>query len=110
MDSNSQVIHDYETCAETEQAKQVKPLWYGGWWSKYNYGEAWQIDYITVPQTRQGKGYVLTMVEATTGWLETYPTLLLRTPSWALKNKSFGGMAPPRELSLSTRLISRIAL
>ncbi|KAK4806727.1 hypothetical protein QYF61_007525 [Mycteria americana] len=37
------------------------------------YGEAWQIDYITLPQTRQGKRYMLTMVEATTGWLETYP-------------------------------------
>ncbi|RMC19705.1 hypothetical protein DUI87_03269 [Hirundo rustica rustica] len=36
-------------------------------------GEAWQVDYITLPQTRQGKRYVLTMVEATTGWLETYP-------------------------------------
>ncbi|RMB97070.1 hypothetical protein DUI87_26353 [Hirundo rustica rustica] len=35
--------------------------------------EIWQIDYITPPQTRQGKRCVLTMVEATTGWLETYP-------------------------------------
>ncbi|XP_059728941.1 uncharacterized protein LOC132341411 [Haemorhous mexicanus] len=51
--------------------KQVKPLLYGGWWSKY--GEAWQIDYITLPRTRQGKRYVLTMVEASTGWLETSP-------------------------------------
>uniref|UniRef100_A0A8U7M6V6 ribonuclease H n=1 Tax=Corvus moneduloides TaxID=1196302 RepID=A0A8U7M6V6_CORMO len=68
-----QVIHDSETCAEIKQAKRVKPLWYGGRWSKYKYGEAWQIDYITLPQTRQGKRYVLTMVEATTGWLETYP-------------------------------------
>ncbi|XP_064258517.1 uncharacterized protein LOC135289102 [Passer domesticus] len=33
----------------------------------YKYGEAWQIDYITLPQTRQSKHYVLTMVEATTG-------------------------------------------
>ncbi|RMC05691.1 hypothetical protein DUI87_17776 [Hirundo rustica rustica] len=32
-----------------------------------------QIDYITLPQTSQGKHYVLTMMEATTGWLETYP-------------------------------------
>ncbi|KAK4820395.1 hypothetical protein QYF61_025569 [Mycteria americana] len=31
------------------------------------------MDYITLPQTRQGKCRVLTMVEATTGWLETYP-------------------------------------
>ncbi|RMC18945.1 hypothetical protein DUI87_03543 [Hirundo rustica rustica] len=73
MDSISQVIHDCETCAANKQAKRVKPLWYGGRWSKYKYGEAWQIDYITLPQTRQGKRYVLTMVEATTGWLETYP-------------------------------------
>ncbi|RMC21713.1 hypothetical protein DUI87_02581 [Hirundo rustica rustica] len=69
----SQVIHDCETCAAIKQAKRVKPLWYGGRWLKYRYGEAWQIDYITLPQTRQGKRYVLTMVEATTGWLETYP-------------------------------------
>ncbi|RMB98855.1 hypothetical protein DUI87_24399 [Hirundo rustica rustica] len=73
LDSISQVTHDCETCAAIKQAKQVKPLWYGGQWSKYKYGEAWQIDYITLPQTRHGKRYVLTMVEATTGWLETYP-------------------------------------
>ncbi|RMC19597.1 hypothetical protein DUI87_03156 [Hirundo rustica rustica] len=72
-DSISQVICDCETCAAIKQAKRVKPLWYGGRWSKYKYGEAWQIDYITLPQTYQGKRYVLTMVEATTGWLETYP-------------------------------------
>ena len=41
--------------------------------AKIQYGEAWQINYITLPQTRQGKRYVLTMVEATTGWLEAYP-------------------------------------
>ncbi|KAK4832349.1 hypothetical protein QYF61_021878 [Mycteria americana] len=56
-----------------QQAKWLKPLWYGGEWLKYKYGEAWQMDYITLPQTHQGKRYVLTMVEATTGWLETYP-------------------------------------
>ncbi|GAB0209980.1 hypothetical protein GRJ2_003463700 [Grus japonensis] len=68
-----QVIHQCETCAAIKQAKRVKPVWYGGRWLKYKYGEAWQIDYITLPQSRQGKRYVLTMVEATTGWLETYP-------------------------------------
>ncbi|RMC02848.1 hypothetical protein DUI87_20040 [Hirundo rustica rustica] len=73
MHSISQVIHDCETCAAIKQAKRVKPLWYGGQRSKYKYREAWQIDYITLPQTRQGQRYVLTMVEATTGWLETYP-------------------------------------
>ncbi|TRZ08624.1 hypothetical protein HGM15179_018485 [Zosterops borbonicus] len=73
MDSIAQVIHDCETCAAIKQAKRMKPLWYGGWWSKYKYGEAWQIDYITLPQTCQSKRHVLIMVEATTGWLETYP-------------------------------------
>ncbi|RMC15262.1 hypothetical protein DUI87_07450 [Hirundo rustica rustica] len=73
MENISQVIHNCETCAAIKQAKRVKPLWYGGRWLKYRYGEAWQIDYINLPQTRQGKRYVLTMVEATTGWLETYP-------------------------------------
>ncbi|GAB0207863.1 hypothetical protein GRJ2_003252000 [Grus japonensis] len=73
MEAISQVIHQCETRAAIKQAKRVKPLWYGGQWLKYKYGEAWQIDYITLPQTRQGKCYVLTMVEATTGWLETYP-------------------------------------
>ncbi|KAJ7405147.1 hypothetical protein BTVI_70009 [Pitangus sulphuratus] len=80
MDSVSQVIHDSETCAAIKQAKRVKPLWYGGQWSKYRYGEAWQVDYITLPQTRQGKHYMLTMVEATTGWLETYP--VPHTTAW----------------------------
>ncbi|GAB0207615.1 hypothetical protein GRJ2_003227200 [Grus japonensis] len=49
MDTISQVIHECETCAAIKQAKQVKPLWYGGRWLKYKYGEAWQIDYITQP-------------------------------------------------------------
>ncbi|GAB0208192.1 transportin-1-like [Grus japonensis] len=73
MDAISQVIHECETCAAIKQAKRVKPLWYGGRWLKYKYGEAWQIDYITLPQTHQGKCHLLTMVEATTEWLETYP-------------------------------------
>ncbi|KAK4826081.1 hypothetical protein QYF61_005040 [Mycteria americana] len=47
---------------------------------KYKHGEAWQIDYITLPQTCQGKRYVLTVVEATTGWSETYP--MPHTTAW----------------------------
>ncbi|RMC01116.1 hypothetical protein DUI87_22382 [Hirundo rustica rustica] len=111
MDSISQVIHDCEMCAAFKQAKRVKPLWYGGRWSKYKYGEAWQIDYITLPQTRQGKRYVLTMVEATTGWLETYPVphATARNTILGLENKFFGGMVPPRELSQTMELISRTA-
>ncbi|RMB92884.1 hypothetical protein DUI87_30778 [Hirundo rustica rustica] len=66
-------------------AKQVKPLWYSGRWLKCRYGEAWQIDYITLPQIRQGKRYVLTVVEATTGWLETYPV-----PSATAQNTILG--------------------
>ncbi|XP_064900755.1 uncharacterized protein LOC135577045 isoform X1 [Columba livia] len=72
MDTISQVINECETCAEIKQAKRLKPVWYGGRWLKYKYGEAWETYYITLPQTCQGKRYVLTMVEATTGWLETY--------------------------------------
>ncbi|KAK4806880.1 hypothetical protein QYF61_012601 [Mycteria americana] len=44
-----------------KQAKQLKPLWYRGQWLKYQYGEAWQIDYITLPQTCHGKHHVLKM-------------------------------------------------
>jgi len=72
MDAIAQVIHDCETCAIIKQAKRMKPLWEEGRWQKYKYGEAWQVDYITLPRSRNGKRYVLTMVEATTGWLETY--------------------------------------
>jgi len=72
MDAIAQVIHDCETCAIIKQAKRMKPHWGEGRWLKYKYGEAWQVDYITLPRSRSGKCYVLTMVEATTGWLETY--------------------------------------
>ncbi|RMB98554.1 hypothetical protein DUI87_24770 [Hirundo rustica rustica] len=40
---------------------------------RVQYGEAWRIDTITLPQTRRGQRCVLAMVEATTGWLETHP-------------------------------------
>ncbi|XP_068026640.1 scavenger receptor cysteine-rich type 1 protein M130-like [Melanerpes formicivorus] len=58
------VIHECDICAAIKQAKRMKPLWYGGRWSKYKYGEAWQIDYITLPRSHSGKQQVLTMVEA----------------------------------------------
>ncbi|OPJ71636.1 hypothetical protein AV530_007779 [Patagioenas fasciata monilis] len=48
MDAISQVIHECETCTVIKQAKRLKPVWYGGRWLKYKYGEAWQIDYITL--------------------------------------------------------------
>ena len=32
----------------------------------------WQVDYITLPRSRNGKVYVLTVVEVTAGWLETH--------------------------------------
>lgn len=40
---------------------------------KYKYGEVWQIDYVTLPQTHDRKCHVLSMVETTIRWLETYP-------------------------------------
>ena len=72
MDAIAQVIHDCETCTTVKQDKRMKPLWGEGQCQKYKYGEAWQVDYITLPQSRNVKCYVLTMAEATTGWLETY--------------------------------------
>ena len=50
------------------QANLIKPFWYGGWWLKYKYEEAWNVDYITVPQTCHGKRHVLTVrnIQATT--------------------------------------------
>ncbi|RMC22069.1 hypothetical protein DUI87_02940 [Hirundo rustica rustica] len=94
-----------------KQAKRVKPLWYGGRWSNYKYGEAWQIDYITLPQTRQGKRYVLTMVEATTGWLETYPVphATARNTILGLEKQILWRHGTLRGLSLTTGLISRTA-
>ena len=51
----------------------MKPLWEERQWQKYKYGEAWQVDYITLPRSRNGKSYVLTMVEATTMLLPETP-------------------------------------
>ncbi|RMC03789.1 hypothetical protein DUI87_19542 [Hirundo rustica rustica] len=109
--NNKQVIHDCETCAAIKQAKRVKPQWYGGRWSKYKYGEAWQIDYITLPQTRQGKCYVLTMVEATTGWLETchhwmdfpFPNLGQMEEEAVRKREMLQDSQADKELRMETR-------
>ena len=48
--------------------------------SKYKYGEAWHINYITLPQMHQGKCYMLTMIEGTTGRLEMHP--VPHTAAW----------------------------
>uniref|UniRef100_A0A8C8E7K8 RNase H type-1 domain-containing protein n=1 Tax=Otus sunia TaxID=257818 RepID=A0A8C8E7K8_9STRI len=67
IDTIAEIIHGCETCAAIKQAKRVKPQRNEDRWLKYKYGEAWQINYITLPQTHQGKCHMLTMVEATTG-------------------------------------------
>lgn len=68
------VFQECETCAAIKPAMQVKYIWNRGWWEGFSYGEAWQIDYIgPLSQTHQDKSYGLIMVEAKTGWLETYP-------------------------------------
>jgi len=115
MDTISQVIHECETCAANSQAKWVKPQRYGGRWLKYKYGEAWQIDYITPPQIRQGNSYVLTKVEATTGWLETYPVpqdtarntgtfknwdMHLAMATWLVNTRGFTNQAGPAQSKL----------
>jgi len=53
--------------------------------SERKYGEAWQLDCITLPQTCQGKCCVLTTVEATTRWLELYPVPHNNTRNTALR-------------------------
>jgi len=73
MDTIALIIHECEMCAVIKHAKQMKTLWYGELSLKYRYEEAWQVDYISLSQTYHGKCYVLTMVEATTRWIETYP-------------------------------------
>ena len=72
IDAIAQVIHDCDTCATIKKAKRIKTLWGEGRWQMNKYGEAWQVDSITLPRSHSGKCYVHTMVEATTGWLETY--------------------------------------
>lgn len=95
-----------------KKAKWVKPLWSGGRWSKYQYGEAWQIDCVTLPQTRQGKRYVLTRVEGTSGWLETYS--VPHTTAWdtilGLEKHVLWQHGSAERIELDTELISRIAL
>ncbi|KAJ7412070.1 hypothetical protein BTVI_47681 [Pitangus sulphuratus] len=107
----TQVTHNCETCTAIKQAKWIKPLWHGKQWSKYKYGEAWQIDYITLLQTCQGKCDVLTMVETTAGLLEMYPGphATAQNTILGLENKSCGSMAPQKELSQTMGLISKIA-
>lgn len=72
MDRVAQAIYECETCTEVRQAKHLNSLWYGGWWLKYKYGQAWQTDYLTLSHTHQGKSHVCTMVEISPGWLEIY--------------------------------------
>ena len=85
MDAIARAINDCDTCATIKQAKRIKPLWEEGRQQKYKYGELWQLDSITLPRSHSGKCYVLTMVEATTGWLETYAV-----PHATAQNTIFG--------------------
>lgn len=59
--------------AISKQAKQATPLWHRGQWQIYRNRKAWQIKYITLPQTCWYRHHILAVVEVTTGWLETYP-------------------------------------
>ena len=62
MGAIAQVIHDCDTSAIIKQSKRMKTLQGEGQCQKYKYGEAWQVVYITLPQTRDGKCYVLTVI------------------------------------------------
>ncbi|KAK4825401.1 hypothetical protein QYF61_027167 [Mycteria americana] len=101
MDTIAQVIHECETCAAIKQAKRLKPMWYGGRWLKYKYGEAWRIDYITLPQNPKASAMCLPWWKQPPDGrkLILCPMLSPGTLSWALKSKSCGDTAPQRELS-----------
>lgn len=72
-----------------------KPLWYGGKWLKYKYGEASHIDYITLSQIHTGKYHVLT-----DGWKHILCRMSQsKTLSAVLKSKSYGDIARQKELS-----------
>jgi len=72
--------------ATVKQAKRMKPLWEEEQWQKYKYGEAWQVDHVTLPRIHDGKCNVLTVVEATTGWLETYAVPHATTPKYHIRS------------------------
>lgn len=80
--------------------------------AKYEYGEAWQVDSITLSRTHKGKRYVLAVVEATTGAVKRlqYPMLAPETPSGVWRNKCCGDVAVQGEWSQITGLISNIPL
>ena len=59
------------SCSQASEVGKASVVW--GTMAEIQIWEAWQTDYITLPQTRQGKRNVLTMVEAMTGWLEICP-------------------------------------
>ena len=46
MEAIAQVTHECETCAAIKRATRVKSPWNRGRWLGFQYGEAWQIDYI----------------------------------------------------------------
>ncbi|GAB0189077.1 hypothetical protein GRJ2_001373000 [Grus japonensis] len=108
MDAISQVIHECETCAAIKQAKRLKPLWYGGQWLKYKYGEAWQIDYNTHKPIKASIMFLQWWKQPLDGWKHIpCPMPPPGTLSWALKSKSCGDMACQKELSQTEGLISK---
>jgi len=106
MDTIAQVIHECETCAAIKQAKRVKPQWYGGRWLKYEYGEACRLTTSHCHKPAKASAVCSQWWRPPLdGWKPTLcPMPMPRIPSWALKNKSCGDMAPPKELSRTTGL------
>jgi len=63
MDSTAHIIHKCEIYAAIKQSKKIKPHYYKGWWLKYQYREAWLIDYIMLPKTQNYTGGVTVFSE-----------------------------------------------
>lgn len=71
MEAIAQIIHEWAACAAINQANEVNFPRKRGQRLGFRYGETWQT--APLPWTHQGKHYILAMVEATIGWLATYP-------------------------------------
>ena len=106
MDAIARVIPDCETCTAIKRADRMKTLCGEGQWQKYEYGEAWQVDSITLPRSHNGKHEVLTMVEATTGWLETHavPHATTHNTRLGLEKQALWRHGTPERIESDTRI------
>lgn len=99
-------IHSCETYTSVVWAEQLKPLWFGGQWLKYKYGDTWQMD--SHKPTKASTVCLWWWKQPLDNWKPIpCPMPPPGTLSWALESKSYGNMAPQKELSQTRGLISK---